>query len=510
MADGGSLVGLSQRLPPSNLQAEQALLGALLARNQSYEMVADLLEGKHFADPVHARIYLRIAERILDGHLADAVSMKADFENSGVLDEAGGTPYLAQLLSSLVSVNVVREYARAIVDCWIRRQLIDVGEAIVNNAFGGDPSSDGIAQIAGAERALAGIGGAGRQGSRLVTGGEAVRIAIEMAEQRHRTGATGGIVTGSPSIDAAFAAAGPGTLTLLGGLQSSGKTALVGQMVKAIGLRVYDAGIARGLTPEQAERQPGAAMFSLEASAEEVGLRMVAHEAGLNGADLNAGKIDMLAANQLRIAESRTRHMAVRIHDATATPWRLLAPKIVMHLQRQPELVVFIDHLLVLGDDEDSRGKGRGGLDAASVGQVTKNLKAMAKRLGVPFVVLTHIPRPLRDGVARRPTLWDVKWAGEGDADNVIFLHRPIQLMSDTPPPRGRMVESAYHAPDGPLNRWHLERAAMAEVAELVVAKIRGGPPAVHRLRWHGPTTSLQEINEAPAAHADDVPDWVL
>jgi len=106
VADGG-LAGLSLRLPPSNLAAEQALLGALLAQNRAYERVADFLEPKHFADPVHARIYRRISERILDGRLADAVSMRADFENSGILDEVGGSAYLTQLLAAMVGITIV-------------------------------------------------------------------------------------------------------------------------------------------------------------------------------------------------------------------------------------------------------------------------------------------------------------------------------------------------------------------------------------------------------------------
>lgn len=510
MADGGSLLGLSQRLPPSNLQAEQALLGALLARNQAYERVADILEPHHFADPINAKIYQRIAERILDGRLADAVSMKADFERSGVLDDVGGTAYLAQLLSSMVGIINAREYAQAVIDCWLRRQLIDVGEAIVNNGFGTDPDMDGRRQLEAAEKSLSALGAHTSYASRLVTGGEAIRLAVEQAEDRHRTGVPVGLNSGMPTVDKAFAGAGPGTLTLLAGLQGGGKTALMGQVAKAIGLQVLDQAVARGMKPDAAERQPGAAIFSLEASAEEIGLRLAAHEAGMDGRDLMTGNIDMVAASNLAKALSRTRHMAVRIHDCVATPFRLLAPKIVMHLQRQPELVIFVDHLLVLGDDEDNRGRSSGGLDASSVAKLTRQFKALAKRLGIPIVVLTHVPRPTKDFVVRRPTKWDVKWAGEGDADNIVFVHRPIMLMSDTPPPQGRLSDDSYRTMNGPMDRWYKERQAMAEVCELVVAKMRGGPEAVHRVRWHGPTTSIQEWDWKPEPTADEVPEWVL
>ena len=132
------LLGISQRLPPSNIQAEQALLGALLANNKAYERVSEFLAPEHFADPIHGRIYQAIVRRVEAGQLADAVTLKAEFEHSGVLEEVGGTAYLAQLLTAMVGIINAGEYGRAVHDAWLRRQLIDIGETVVNNAFGAD------------------------------------------------------------------------------------------------------------------------------------------------------------------------------------------------------------------------------------------------------------------------------------------------------------------------------------------------------------------------------------
>ena len=108
------LLGLSQRVPPSNLAAEQALLGALLANNKAYERVSDYLAPEHFADPLHGRIFAAIGRRIEAGQLADAVTLKAEFEHSGVLEEVGGTAYLAQLLTAMVGIINAGEYGRAV------------------------------------------------------------------------------------------------------------------------------------------------------------------------------------------------------------------------------------------------------------------------------------------------------------------------------------------------------------------------------------------------------------
>src|ERR1700735_5340850 len=148
------LLGLSQRLPPSNLQAEQALLGALLANNRAYERVSEYLAAVHFADPIHGRIFQAIARRVEAGQLADAVTLKGEFEHSGVLEEVGGTAYLAQLLSSMIGIINAGEYGRAIHDSWLRRQLIDIGEIVVNNAFGAEPELDGGLQVEAAEQSL--------------------------------------------------------------------------------------------------------------------------------------------------------------------------------------------------------------------------------------------------------------------------------------------------------------------------------------------------------------------
>src|ERR1700749_1437548 len=206
------LFGLSQRLPPSNVQAEQALLGALLANNRAYERVSEFLSPEHFADPIHGRIFQAITRRIEAGQLADAVTLKGEFEHSGVLEEVGGTAYLAQLLTAMVGIINAGEYGRTIHDTWLRRQLIDIGETVVNNAFGADAELDGSGQIEDAEQSLfqlADDGGAGNGGfvsleAALVKGIQGVERAY------HQPGHVPGLTPGLRDVDAK-----------LGGLHSS-------------------------------------------------------------------------------------------------------------------------------------------------------------------------------------------------------------------------------------------------------------------------------------------------
>jgi replicative DNA helicase len=129
------LFGLSIRQRPANSQAEQALLGAILANNRAYQEVADFLRPEHFDDPVHAAIYEAIETCVAEGKYADAVTLMGRFQNTGELDEAGGAEYLSQLITANISgVSGAKAYGQAIIGAWKRRQAIAAGEAIINSA----------------------------------------------------------------------------------------------------------------------------------------------------------------------------------------------------------------------------------------------------------------------------------------------------------------------------------------------------------------------------------------
>src|SRR5215470_10821523 len=221
------LLGLSQRLPPANLQAEQALLGALLANNRAYERISEFLAPEHFADPIHGRIFQAIARRIEAGQLADAVTLKAEFEHSGVLEEVGGTAYLAQLLTAMVGIINAGEYGRAVHDAWLRRQLIDIGETVVNNAFGADAELDGARQIEAAEHSLFQLATDGAASGGFMTFDLALTAAIKGAERAfNRTGHVSGLTSGLRDLDAKMGGLHGSDLVVLAGRPGMGKTSL--------------------------------------------------------------------------------------------------------------------------------------------------------------------------------------------------------------------------------------------------------------------------------------------
>ncbi len=222
------LLGLSQRLPPSNLQAEQALLGALLANNKAYERVSDFLAPDHFADPIHGRIFQAIARRIEAGQLADAVTLKAEFEHSGMLEEVGGTAYLAQLL-----VRHGRHHQRRRIRPRGPRRLAappahrhrrDRGQQRLRRASrswtAASRSRRPSSRCSSSPRAAAAT-------ARCIPFERALTEAIHGAERAfHRSGHVSGLTTGLRDLDTKTGGLHPSDLVILAGRPGMGKTAL--------------------------------------------------------------------------------------------------------------------------------------------------------------------------------------------------------------------------------------------------------------------------------------------
>ena len=150
------------RLPPQNIEAEQALLGAILANNHALEKVSEFLRPVHFASPVHSAIYQAILTLHSRGHSADPVTLKGYLTNDGTLDEVGGVKYLMDLAATAVTIINAEDYAKLIFDRYLRRQLIGLGTDIVNNAYAFNLNNDASLQMADAEKRLYDLGTEGQ------------------------------------------------------------------------------------------------------------------------------------------------------------------------------------------------------------------------------------------------------------------------------------------------------------------------------------------------------------
>jgi replicative DNA helicase len=139
--------GQQYRTPPANIEAEQALLGAILVNNAAHSRVADFLLPEHFAEAVHGRIYERIGKLIERGQIANPVTLKNVFDQDGALAEIGGAAYLGRLAAAVITIINAEDYGRTIHDLYLRRQLIEIGETVVNDAYRHDAYVDAPKQI---------------------------------------------------------------------------------------------------------------------------------------------------------------------------------------------------------------------------------------------------------------------------------------------------------------------------------------------------------------------------
>jgi len=227
------------RLPPSNLEAEMGVLGAILVNNQVYNRISEQLNAHHFANAIHGRIYETICKMMDRGQLVTAVTLKDYFEHDGSLVAIGGAQYLVQLTAAAAAIVNAKQYADILCDLATRRALIDIGEEIVNEAH--QPSVDRSANtvLEDAERSLfnlAETGGSERQGMTL---GQATILAMETAEAAYkRDSHITGVTTGLRDLDYKLGGLHPSDLIILAGRPSMGKTALSTNMA-------YNAAAAR-------------------------------------------------------------------------------------------------------------------------------------------------------------------------------------------------------------------------------------------------------------------------
>ena len=484
------LLGLSQRLPPTNVQAEQALLGALLANNKAFERVSEFLLPEHFADPLHGRIYQAIARRCEAGQVADPVTLRAEFEHAGVLDEVGGTAYLGQLLAAMVGIINAGDYGRTIRDAWLRRELIDVGEVMVNRAFGAEPELDGAMQIEAAEQTLFDLASRGRTDGGHVTFETALKGAIDIAEAAFRNqGSVSGLDTGLRDLNKRMGGLHPSDLVILAGRPGMGKTALATK----IAYGAAKALLANARSPESpnAMAKQCIAVFSLEMSAEQLATRLLAEEARVSADRIRRGEISMKDFDNFVKVSREISSLPLLIDDTPALTLSALRTRCRRIKRTQGLGLVVIDYLQLMRPSAGTRPENR----VLEISQITQGLKAIAKELAVPVLALSQLSRAVESRDDKRPQLSDLRESGtiEQDADVVMFIYRDEYYLQQKEP---KIVafdrEDKFHEA---LEKWKTDMGNVYNKAELILAKQRHGPTGKIDLFFEGEFTRFADLD---------------
>ncbi len=481
------------RQVPHNIEAEQALLGAILVNNESIDRVSTFLEPEHFFDPLHAQIYDTASKLVFAGKQATPITLRTFFENAEPIDDTLTVPqYLGRLAASATTIINAHDYGRTIYDLAIRRQLIILGEDIVNEAFDSPIEQPPQAQIEMAESRLYDMAESGKYGQGFVTFTSALHQAVEMANNAVMRGdKLSGLPTGLTDLDNMMGGLQPSDLIVLAGRPSMGKTALATN----IAVSVASSTRLKRLTDDNDSAHEPAVVgfFSLEMSAEQLAARILSETAQIPSNKIRRGQIIEEEMKNLVDASSFLSNAHLFIDQTGGITIAQLAAR-ARKLKRQKGLdLLVVDYIQLLSGSAAKANAGR----VQEVTEITTGLKALAKELEVPVLALSQLSRQVEQREDKRPQLSDLRESGsiEQDADVVLFVYREEYYVQRAEPKLG----TEEHL------KWQEQLRSVEGIAEVIIGKQRHGPTGTARLQFTGEFTRFDNLDpHHPLANVRD------
>jgi replicative DNA helicase len=477
----------SYRLAPHNLEAEQALLGAILVNNEAYDRVSDFLEPEHFHEPVHRDIYAVCAKIIRAGKTATPITAKT-YLSDELTPDMTMAQYLARLAAEATTVINAADFGHSIYDLAIRRSLILIGEEMVEDAYDSDVEAPPEKQIEEAEKALFELAEQGRYEGGFVDFTTALRDAIDLAgEAYRRDGSLSGIATGLIDLDRKMGGLQRSDLIIIAGRPAMGKSSLGSN----VGFNIAKAWTGEQQADGRVKTVDGGrvALFSLEMSAEQLATRILAEQSGISSSDIRRGNIRESEFSQLVEASNSIAAAPLYIDDTGGLTISQLAAR-ARRLKRQKGIdLIIIDYLQLLGGSTRRANESR----VQELTEITTRLKALAKELDLPIIALSQLSRQVENRDDKRPQLADLRESGsiEQDADVVLFIYREEYYLENRKPKEG----TPEHL------QWIADMEQVHGRAELIIGKQRHGPTGNVELHFNAKLTRFSNL-----AAADEVP----
>ncbi|MDE2488868.1 MAG: replicative DNA helicase, partial [Alphaproteobacteria bacterium] len=456
---------------PANVEAEQALLGAILYDNAAFERLGDNLQGRHFFEPFHQRLFEAIETNIRKGQLAEPILLAEQFARDPGFEALGGVRYLADLVDRAPPAANAPDYARAVYDLALRRDLIRIGGEIAAQASQGDAELSAKDQIEQAEAQLFQLAESGGVSQGFVPFSQALHGAVTMAAEAHsRDGGLAGLSTGLVDLDSKIGGLHPSDLIILAARPSMGKSSL------AVNIG-FDVARNYAWEPQpdgskKTVRGGVVAFFSLEMSADQLAMRILAEVSGVSGDRLRKGEIDASEFGRVRDAALEIQEAPFYIDDTGGITMAKLAAR-ARRLKRTVGLdLLIIDYLQLVTMGGSSRSDNR----VQEVSAITQGMKALAKELAIPVIALAQLSRQVENREDKKPQLADLRESGsiEQDADMVMFIYRDEYYLAQREPKitnfeRDDKFQEAHE-------KWQADMQTVYQKAELIIAKQRHGP----------------------------------
>jgi replicative DNA helicase len=466
---------------PQNVEAEAALLGALMIDNRLVEDVQLKLRPDHFFEPLHGRIYESILRMTDANRVANPVTLKPIFDADEAMKEVGGPAYLAQLTGSGAAVIGARDFAQQIYDLALLRALVGVGRDLVEGALDTSEDVAPLAQIERAETELYKVAEEGGAEGKAKSFAEATKDALQMAERALNSGGhLSGLTTGLDSLNSKIGGLHNSDLIIVAGRPGMGKSAL-GTNIGFSAAKRFMQDMEDGIEPEKSAGA-AVALFSLEMSADQLATRILAEQSGISSENLRMGKISQQEFRQLARAAAELQSLPFYIDDTPGLTIAALRTR-ARRLKRQKGVgLIVVDYLQLL------QGTGRGGSNdnrVQEISEISRGLKQLAKELNVPVIGLSQLSRAVEQREDKRPQLSDLRESGsiEQDADIVLFIYREDYYLAAKQP--------GDDHPDAAAWREEMERAYGK--AEVIVAKQRHGSTGKVRLKFDSRITKFSD-----------------
>src|SRR5262245_5574637 len=470
------------RSAPHNIEAEQSLLGAILVNNDAFYRVSDFLEPKHFFETVHQKIFETAASLIRMGKVATPVTLKTFFPADADILGMTLSQYLARLAAEATTIINAQDYGRTIYDLSLRRDLIGIGEDMVNVAYDAPVDFLPRAQIEDAERRLYELAETGRYDGGFQKFSQALTVAVDMAAKAfQRDGKLSGIATGLRDLDTKMGGLQPSDLIIVAGRPGMGKTSLATNIAYNIA-KAYQGELQADGTVK-AVNGGSVGFFSCEMSGEQLATRILAERTGISSSSIRRGGISELDFEKIRECSIELQSLPFYVDETGGLSISQLTAR-ARRLKRQKGLdLIVIDYIQLL------QGSGKRGNDnrVQEITEITTSLKALAKELNVPVIALLQLSRQVESRDDKRPQLSDLRESGsiEQDADVVLFVYR----------------EEYYHQMRKPLesNRekfaeWLAEADKGHGKAGVIIGKQRHGPTGTVELQFDAAVTRFSSL----------------
>lgn len=438
--------------PPHDYKAEVALLGSMILDSREVAEVLTIVPRcSDFYDETHVTIFNAILHVIdkLNPAALDLVMVQTRLKALGVYDKIGGDDKLIQLANSVPSAAAAPHYARIVAEKAKLRRLIAVSERAKHAAYhvggtGHDTAQEVIDEL---EAAVAGIcEEVGASEPQMLSR----TVETEMARIEKADSTTlSGVPTGYGALDGILQGAQPGEVIIIAARPSMGKTAL-----------------ALNLSENFAQNGFPVALFSLEMSKSSVTQRLLSARSGVNSTQLRQGVVGGLAMTHLAHAAGELSETPILIDDSSSLTIMDLRQRARKAHRQHGAKVIVIDYLQLLTAPGARDGRTN------EVAVISRGIKALARELNLPVVVLSQLNRMSENREGNRPRMADLRESGaiEQDADVILLLHR----------------EAYYHIQD---RQWQDQNADKLDLAEVIIAKNRNGPTGTVELTWKSDIT---------------------